>query len=170
MIPPRMNHPKPPPFLLSAIATSSNNRADKRLTRHPHAVDGRADAPAESREPAASSAQSDIDTRRDVVHVLDGLPYLGEGIAHLFICRVEQLLDGAQCAAKPDEDRREGQRHDERGEPKRDPHEALTAHRLNTPRAPPANTPAIVSALRLVALGGFAGFPAAPGDEPGEGL
>src|SRR6266487_2636238 len=170
MIPPSTNHPKPPPLLSSAIATSSNNRANQCLTRHPHAVDGRADAPAECREPAASSAQSDVDTRCDVVHVLDGLPHLGEGLAHLFIRRVEQLLDGAQCAAKPDEDRCEGQRHDQGGEPKRDPHEALAAHRLNTPHAPAANTPAIVSALCLVPLGWFFGFAVQARHEPRQGL
>src|ERR1700741_3668263 len=102
MIPPRTNHPKPPPLLSSAIATSSCNRANKRLTRPPHAVDGRADATAESREPAASSAHADVDARRDVVDVLDRLSHLGQGLSHLFIRRVEQLLHGAQCAAEPD--------------------------------------------------------------------
>jgi len=41
---------------------------------------------------AAASPQADIDPRRDVVHVLDGLSHLWQRLFHLFVGRVEQLF------------------------------------------------------------------------------
>src|SRR6266576_1498128 len=145
-MPPRMNQPNPPPSLSSAIAFSSFYRANQTLTRHPHAVRRRFHAPAESGQPTPPSAEPDIHTGRDVVHVLDCLSHLRQGLFHLFVRRIEQRFHRTQGAAEPDEDRRQGQRHHQGGDPERDPHEALTAHRLHTPTAPAANTPAILSA------------------------
>src|SRR5207245_8130423 len=45
-----------------------------------------------------------------------------------------------------DQDRRQGERHDQGGHPQSNPHEALAAQRVHTPAAPAANTPAILSA------------------------
>src|SRR6266508_6974425 len=98
MSPPRTNQPNPLPPLSSAIATSFY-RANKRLTSHPHAVHGRAHAPAESGQAAAAGPESDVHTGRDVVHVLDGLSHLGKCLSHLFVGGVEQLLHGAERAS-----------------------------------------------------------------------
>src|SRR5205823_3984862 len=90
-----------------------------------------------------------------------------------FVGGVEQLLHGTQRAAQPDEDRCQSERHDQGGHPERDPHEALTAHRLNTLRATTANTTAIVSAGPLVdfwIFRWFFGFAARPGHEASERL
>src|SRR5438034_4883560 len=130
-MPPRTNQPKPPPFLSSAIATSSCYRANQRLPCHPHAVHGRLDATAKSRQSAPARPQADIHTGRDVVHVLDRLSHLRQRLFHFFVRRFEQRFHGTKGAAQPDEDRREGQRHDQSGDPERDPHEALTPHRLH---------------------------------------
>src|SRR5207247_5024887 len=83
-MPPRMNQPNPPPpSLSSAIAFSSFYRANQTLTRHPHAVRRRFHTPAESGQAAPASAEPDIHTRRDVVHVLDGLSHLRQRLFHL---------------------------------------------------------------------------------------
>src|SRR6266581_2537788 len=167
-MPPRMNQPNPPPpSLSSAIAFSSFYRANQTLTRHPHAVRRRFHTPAESGQAAPASAEPDIHTRRDVVHVLDGLSHLRQRLFHLFVRRIEQRFHRTQGAAEPDEDRRQGQRHHQGGDAERDPHEALTAHRLHTPAAPAANTPAILSACVWTR---FPGFAARPGHEPSERL
>src|SRR5256886_6041169 len=166
-----MNQPNPPPpSLSSAIAFSSFYRANQTLTRHPHAVRRRFHAPAESGQPTPASAEPDIHTGRDVVHVLDGLSHLRQGLFHLFVRRIEQRFHRTQRAAEPDEDRREGQRYHQGGDPERAPHEALTAHRLHTPAAPAANTPAILSAGVRVSRTGLLGFAARPGHEPRERL
>src|SRR5256886_10733514 len=146
-MPPRMNQPNPPPpSLSSAIAFSSFHSANQTLTRHPHAVHRRFHAPAESGQPAPASAEPDIPAGRDVVYVLDGLSHLGQRLFYLFVRRIEQRFHSTQGASEPDEDRRQGQCHHQGGDPERDPHEALTAHRLHTPAAPAANTSAILSA------------------------
>src|SRR5207253_8238190 len=77
-MPPRMNQPKPPPFLSSAIAFSSSYRANQTFPRHPHAVHGRFHATAESGHSAPTGPEPDIYPRRDVVHILDGLSHLGQ--------------------------------------------------------------------------------------------
>src|SRR6266513_3254789 len=167
-----MNQPKPPPppSLSSAIAETSSNRPYKALTRHPHAVHGGAHSATECGQPAAARAQPDVHTGSDVVHVLDGLSHLGQRLFHLFIGSVEELFDGSQRSAQPDQDRRQGERHDEGGHPKRYPHEALAAQLVNTPAAPSANTPAILSARVLLAFRRFFGFAVRRRDEARQGL
>src|SRR5690348_512359 len=146
-----MNHPNPPPPLSSAIAKSSTYSPNKALTRHPRPVDGGPHAATERGQSTAARTETDVDARRDVVDVLDRLTHLWQRLSHLFVRRVEELLDGSQRAAQPDQHRRQGQRHDERGHSEGDPHEALAAQRVNTPGAPAANTTAIVSASALLA-------------------
>src|SRR5437879_13407337 len=83
---------------------------------------------------------------------------------------VSSSSSGTKCSAKPDEQRGQGERHDQGGHPKREPHEALTAQGLNTRGAPTANTPAIVNAGSLVAGLWFGRFAAGSRHESGERL